>query len=84
MVHSSLSTKAINSAQDSVAEANRELRELMAAERLRSLWFLNAEAELDITQPETEAILKAILRSGNRQTWRRARKLLAWRSQHSK
>jgi len=68
----------------SVSDANREFADLVRTVRLRALWFIAPDAQLDIGAPEADRILLAITRAGDRTAWLRARKLLAWRSQHCK
>jgi hypothetical protein len=66
----------------SAAEVRQEFSDLVSLWRSRALWFLADDAQPDLLQPGAEGVLRAILRAGDREAWIRARKLLAWRSQH--
>jgi len=68
----------------SAADANREFADLLRTMHLRALWFIAPDARIDIEAPEAARILEAITKSGDREAWLRARKLLTWRLQHCK
>ena len=68
----------------SITEANREFTNLVSSLHLRALWFLAPDAQIEITRPEADRVLTAIVRAGDRTAWQRARKLQAWRLHHCK
>lgn len=68
----------------STIEANREFTDLVNSLRLRALWFLAPDTQIEITRPEAGRVLDAIARAGDRTAWQRARKLQTWRLHHCK
>ncbi len=66
------------------AQAGREFAALVAKEAATCLWFLRAPQSIQLHEPAATTALEAVVRHGNRQAWRRAKELQAWRSRHIK
>ena len=65
-----------------IEDARAEFADLVRSQRLNALWFLSPSVDPQFDDPQAARYLAAIAQHGDREVWRRARRLLTWRSRH--